>query len=157
MSEYVKYDCSDITDDQTLIEALQAMGWNTNQIEVHQNPVTLYGYHNDARPEKANIVIRRNHVGSVANDIGFLKLDNGSYQPIVSEYDTPTTGPRQRHGSFVDTVKNKYARITGEKCVAQITNTTIPRMKNQGIAGTPRNAQVSTVRVGNQVKIVLKY
>jgi len=157
VSEYVKYDCSDITDDQTLIEALQAMGWNTNQIEVHQNPVTLYGYHNDARPEKANIVIRRNHVGSVANDIGFLKLDNGSYQPIVSEYDTPTTGPRQRHGSFVDTVKNKYARITGEKCVAQITNTTIPRMKNQGIAGTPRNAQVSTVRVGNQVKIVLKY
>src|SRR6185436_4451141 len=157
MSEYVKYDCSDITDDQTLIEALQQMGWNTSEIEVHQNPVTLYGYHNDARPEKANIVIRRQNVGSSSNDIGFLKLDDGTYQPIVSEYDTSTSGPRQRSGHFVTDVKSKYARITGEKCVAQITNMTIPRMQQQGIAGTPRNAKVSTVRVGNQVQIKLTY
>jgi Protein of unknown function (DUF1257) len=61
-------------------------------VERHTIAVPLFGYQNDMRPEKAEIVVRRQYVGHASNDIGFV-LQGGRYKAIISEYDS------HRHGS----------------------------------------------------------
>jgi hypothetical protein len=68
-----------------LVEALASVGHRT--VEVHDQPQTLYGYQGDARREKAEVVIRRKHVGSASNDIGFARRADGTFEAIISEYD----------------------------------------------------------------------
>lgn len=69
-----------------LIKALEDLGFK-GQVEVHDTPVTLFGYRGDARPESAEIVLRRKHVGPASNDIGFKQLADGTWEAIISEYD----------------------------------------------------------------------
>lgn len=56
------------------------------EVEVHDLPQTLYDYHGGPRPEKAEIIIRRQHVGSMSNDVGF-RLKDGCYQAVISDHD----------------------------------------------------------------------
>jgi hypothetical protein len=72
-------------DSECLVEALGDMGYT--EVEVHETAQTLYGYHDDARKEKAHIIIRRKYVGASANDLGFLRNADGSYSQIVSDFD----------------------------------------------------------------------
>jgi hypothetical protein len=58
-------------DQQALIEALVAVGFSREQIEVHEEAVPLFGYQGDERPQRGHIVIRREHVGQAANDVGW--------------------------------------------------------------------------------------
>ncbi len=74
-----------ITDPDVLKQALDDLGFS--DIEVHASPQNLYGYQGDLRPEQAEIIIRRQHIGPASNDIGFHKLPDGSYEAIISEYD----------------------------------------------------------------------
>ena len=78
----------------SLLAALKEMGYTDEQLEVaadHKvNGLTLFGYHNDARPEKAVVCIPRKYVGHVSNDIGFM-WDGQAYQAIVSDYDQSAT------------------------------------------------------------------
>jgi uncharacterized protein (UPF0335 family) len=67
------------------------IGFAQNKIEVHETPVALVGYRNDVRNQTANIVLRKMHLGSSLNDIGFLETNLG-YQLIVSDYDQSTFG-----------------------------------------------------------------
>ena len=84
MSAYHEYETT-ITDGGHLAAALKAMGF---EIECHEAPQTLFGYHGDARPEKATIIIRQNHTGIAAsNDIGFVLGTDGKYRAVISEYD----------------------------------------------------------------------
>jgi hypothetical protein len=86
MSEYL--DCeTQIKDREELINALVDLGIAKSHIEVHNSPVALEGYQGDSRQQKAHIVIRRQHVGSASNDIGFEKTENGTYRAWVSAYD----------------------------------------------------------------------
>ena len=73
-------------DKDCLIAALKEMGYDT--VEDHEKAQNLYGYHGDMRNEKANIIVRRQYVGSAANDLGFVKKDDGTYGAIVSQYDS---------------------------------------------------------------------
>ncbi len=57
-------------------------------MEVHKEPVSLIGYHGDTRKEKANVIVRRVHVGPDAKDLGFVKKPGGTYAAIVSEFDS---------------------------------------------------------------------
>jgi hypothetical protein len=57
-------------------------------IETHEKAANLYGYQSDRREQKANIIIRRNHVGGFSNDLGFVKTADGTYQAIISDYDS---------------------------------------------------------------------
>src|SRR5581483_12511644 len=45
----------------------------------HDKPVHLYGYLGDARPETAEIVLRRFHIGRGSNDVGFKLGADGTY------------------------------------------------------------------------------
>lgn len=80
-----------LTDRDALIEALEAMGYR-GKIEVHEGPAALIGY--DGLPRQLNdqtvtaeVVIRRKHLWSAANDIGFARQPDGSYLAYISEYD----------------------------------------------------------------------
>ena len=76
---------TDLKDGKHLLAALTEMGF---KCESHEQPQTLMDWHGHERPQKANIIIRRNHTGLCAsNDVGFLKMSDGTYQAIVSDYD----------------------------------------------------------------------
>jgi len=92
-------------DEAALVDALMETGeWTRQQIEVHQVPQHLFGYRGDQRPETAHVIIRKKHVGSASNDIGFVKDDEGSYAAIISAYD------RGRYGEqWVGQLKGNYA------------------------------------------------
>lgn len=86
MSHYVECNPG-FKDQQALIEAIVAAGFERSQIEVHAETAALFGYHGDERPQRAHIVIRREHVGTAANDVGWERLPDGTYRAWISEYD----------------------------------------------------------------------
>src|SRR5271157_3264638 len=73
-------------DRDCLVEALKEMGYA--EVEVHDIATNLYGYHGDLRQQKANVIVRRKYVGTAANDLGFVKANDGTYTAIVSDYDS---------------------------------------------------------------------
>lgn len=75
-----------------LIKALSDKGFK--DVETHEEAVHLYGYQGDVRPETAEIVIRRQHVGSASNDIGFKRQEDGNYTAIISSYDRNRYSPK---------------------------------------------------------------
>ena len=93
MSEYVII-ATTFTDAGHLVEALTDLGFPRDTIEVHDRPVALSGYRGDARPERAEIVIRREYVGRGSNDLGFARQTDGTFRAIISEYDQRTPGAR---------------------------------------------------------------
>lgn len=96
MSQYVECQ-TEIRNLAALCRALQEMGWAVDEIEVHDHPAALYGYRSDERPEHAEVIIRRQYVGEMSNDIGFRRQADGCYAAIVSEYDQRQRG---RHGPY---------------------------------------------------------
>ncbi len=91
-----------------LAEALREMGY---EVETHEKPVGLYGYHGDLRPQKANVVVRRRHVGPSANDIGWEFNEDGTCTEHISEYD--------RGHTFKKVKQDKLAQTYAEKVVTQ--------------------------------------
>ena len=83
MSKYLLFDSECFADRRLLLAALADLGYG--EVEEGQ-ALTLYGYRGDARPETAEIVVRRRFVGSASNDLGFRRTAAG-YVPVISEYD----------------------------------------------------------------------
>jgi uncharacterized protein DUF1257 len=79
-----------LRDPELLAAALAAVGFAT--VETHDSPQTLYGYQGDARPERAEVIVRRRDIGRLSNDIGFRRREDGGFEAIISEYD------RSRYG-----------------------------------------------------------
>ena len=91
MSEYHEVK-TEYKDGEALVEALGELGYKT--VEVHETPQQLIDYRGnptryiDKSGDKANIIVRRQFVGSAANDLGFLRKPDGSYSAMISEYDS---------------------------------------------------------------------
>ena len=101
MSAYITL-MTPMVDQECLLAALADLGFDRGKVEVHETPVNLVGYQGDRRVQAANIVIRRQHVGSASNDVGFLHTATG-YQAHVSGYDHP------RYGSgWISQLKGRY-------------------------------------------------
>jgi hypothetical protein len=101
MSAYITL-ATPMIDQDCLLSALAEVGLDRSKLEVHETPVNLVGYQGDSRIQTANIVIRRRHVGSASNDIGFLRTPTG-YRAYVSGYDN------QRHGNdWLARLKDHY-------------------------------------------------
>ncbi len=83
MSKYLRFEEHILRDRRLLLAALADLGYT--EIE-EGGSLPLYGYQGDRRPETADIVVRRRHLGSASNDVGFARTPAG-YIPIVSEYD----------------------------------------------------------------------
>lgn len=83
MSKYLEFKEFLLKDRRLLLAALGDLGYP----EVEEGEaLPLYGYRGDRRPETAEIVVRRHHLGSASNDLGFARTPGG-FVPIVSEYD----------------------------------------------------------------------
>ena len=83
MSKYLVFQDYVLKDRRLLLAALADLGYT----EVEEGEaLPLYGYQGDRRPETAELVVRRRHLGSASNDLGFARTPAG-YVPIVSEYD----------------------------------------------------------------------
>ena len=65
----------------------------------------LYGYQGDQRPQRAHIVIRRQHIGSGVNHVGWERLPDGTYRAWISEYD----GRHRFSEHMQDRIKQEYA------------------------------------------------
>jgi hypothetical protein len=76
-----------LRDAATLAAALNTMGFST--VEVHDQPQSLHGYQGDVRRERAEVIIRRRHIGLLSNDIGFARRPDGTLEAVISAYDRP--------------------------------------------------------------------
>ncbi len=83
MSAYKEFDSIKFLNADCLVAALKELGF---QPEVGAT-LGLYGYKGDLRPEVAQIVIRRQQIGAMSNDVGFRWAGQG-FIPIVSEFDS---------------------------------------------------------------------
>lgn len=73
-----------------LVAALGELGFA--EVEVHDEPQALIGYLGDQRRQRAQVIIRRKHVGTASNDIGFVRRDDGTFEAIVSDFDRRAYG-----------------------------------------------------------------
>jgi hypothetical protein len=98
---------TNIKDADLLCDALKEMGFK--EVEKHEEPVNLVGYHGDTRNQTAEVVVRRKHVGSASNDIGFKKQDGG-FIAIISSYD------RSKYNeAWQNNLQKKYAELAIKK------------------------------------------
>ena len=125
MSEY-RSQTTTFKDRECLIEALVTMGYAREHIEVHETAQRLYGYHGDLREQKANVIVRRQHVGSAANDIGWEKLSDGTYKQHISDFDSGKHNAKWLAGlktnysekNLIKTAKKQGFKYLGKKVVA---------------------------------------
>jgi len=82
MSAYKRFDTIQFLNAGCLVKALKEMGYAVE----FGKALHLYGYEGKARPETAQIVVRRQHIGHLSNDLGFA-WNGQAFVPIISEYD----------------------------------------------------------------------
>lgn len=107
MSKYLTYPDLVFKDRRLLIAALADLGYE--RIEEGER-LPLFGYRGDQRPETAEIVVRRQYVGSASNDLGFTRTEHG-YVPIVSDYDQRTL----HGGRFLVKLRTAYSERVVEE------------------------------------------
>lgn len=86
MSKYSEIATS-FSDPELLIAALTAVGFRNIRNHVG-DPQPLTGFQGDKRKNLADIIIPRREVGSMSNDLGFSRGADGTFQLIVSDYDS---------------------------------------------------------------------
>ena len=108
-------------DRAALVAALGRLGFK-DKVEVYQEAKSLYGYQGDRREQQAHIIIRRQHVGLAANDIGFQRQSDGTYRAWVSEFDHRQNGYNE---AWMGKLKQAYgvekARAEAKKRGYQVT------------------------------------
>lgn len=116
MSAYITLS-TPITDRESLIAALVDCGFDRETIEQHDQAVALVGFEGTAREVRAHLVIRRRHVGSSSNDIGFEHTETG-YRFHVSDYDRSRFGAswmKQLQAGYGAHYSAKLERLAAEE------------------------------------------
>ena len=131
MSTYRK-STTNCKDRECLIDALVEMGYARENIEVHDIAQQLYDYHGkatrytDNAGDKANVIVRRQFVGSAANDLGFkLNSQTGTYDAIISQFDSGKHNAKWLSGlktnysekNLIKTCKKQGFKYLGKKTV----------------------------------------
>ena len=121
MSKYLTFTEIVFKDEALLLAALADLGYT----EVERGEaLPLYGYQGDQRAERAQLVVRRKHLGRASNDLGFARTEQG-YTPLISEYDQRTllAGhflPRLRTAYHERVVKELQRQLRGSlRCEQQ--------------------------------------
>lgn len=131
MSKYLTFTDVVFTNRALLLATLADLGYA--QIEEGES-LALYGYRGDERAERAQLVVRRRHIGSASNDLGFAHNHEG-YTPIISEYDQRTL----HGGKFLARLRTAY----NERVVGQM---------KERLRGTLRREQQ-----GSTIKLKIRY
>lgn len=117
MSEYHAQK-TEYKDGAALVEALKDSGYA--EVEVHDVATQLYDWHGrkttylDKSGDKANIIVRRHIVGGAANDLGFRKTADGTYEAIVSQYDSG-----KHNAKWFQNLKRSYVEKVDMKTAAK--------------------------------------
>lgn len=95
MSRYLIQRALPVTmdDEMALVVALKKLSIPFERAKAGQT-LPLYGYQGNARKERARVVIRREHIGGMTNDLGFNPR-TGSV--VISEYDNVDKPGRGLH------------------------------------------------------------
>ncbi|MDB9371037.1 DUF1257 domain-containing protein [Nodularia spumigena CS-586/05] len=124
-------------DQSCLVEALQRFGFFPM---LHDKTVNLYGWHGDKREQVAHIVVPRNQISSVSNDLGFF-WNGTEYECLISEYDQGAEMAQAVQGlgaNFFSKLQHEYIKLYLLKLATQIGGEVIE---------TKRKGSVTTVRV----------
>lgn len=103
MSAYVVLTCEFVVDKEILCQALTKLGL---KYEEYANAAPLTGWGNDLRPQKAEIVVRKEQLNQkytkMSNDLGFKwNAKESRYDIICSDYD--------RNMKMDERIKQAYA------------------------------------------------
>jgi hypothetical protein len=131
MSKYLTFTEIVFPDRALLCQALAACGFT--QVEEGAS-LTLYGYRGDARPETGQLVVRRQHLGRYANDLGFTHTPAG-YVPIISEYDQS----QLQGGQFLTRLRTAYHEAAAQRLALQL------------------KGSVARQQVGQTIKLTIRY
>lgn len=126
MSHYAEMKCDFLQKNEADMVAALEMVFGEGNVEVHEKGAALYGYQGDNRAEAGpksknyappcHVIIRRKHVGSAANDIGYRRNEEGGYEAYVSDYDSTATFPEKKR----NLVAQEYAAsVASRKLKAQ--------------------------------------
>lgn len=115
MSAYKKFDDIQFRDLGLLKKALEELGFAVLE---EGEALPLYGYQDDLRPERAQLVIRRQYLTSASNDLGFVKTEKG-YLPVVSEYDERVL----LEGKFLPRLRTAYSLRVVEQVTQRMRGT----------------------------------
>jgi len=116
MSAYIRL-ATPMIDRECLLDALADMGFGQGKVEVNASAVPLVGYEGTPRSTTAEVVIRREHVGSASNDLGFVRTPTG-FTAIVSDYDRRRFGEswlRDLHARYEHHARRKEERLAAEE------------------------------------------
>ena len=115
MSKYLQFPDVVFKNRESLLAALADCGY----IRVEEGTaLPLYGYHGDRRAETAELVVRRQHIGSASNDLGFTLTPQG-FVPIISEYDRAT----MHKGKFLAILRTAYHEHAAQKLATSLHGT----------------------------------
>jgi hypothetical protein len=92
-----------LRDPEILVRALAEVG--LTKVERHAQAQALVGYRGDQRAQKAEIIVRRKHIGRLSNDLGFARQADGSYEAIISDFDR-----RRFDQAWLDRLAHAYGR-----------------------------------------------
>jgi hypothetical protein len=152
-------------DEASLLAALSDLGFAGDRVEVHSEAVALVGYGGEARAQRAHIVVRRQHVGTSSNDIGFERTPTG-YRAHVSEYDAQSYG-----AGWMSRLRSRYDehhRVALERLAAEERRREEERRaaERRALVEAQRQAihekakklgyRVEEAREGEQVRLVLR-
>jgi hypothetical protein len=101
MSQYLNIE-TQIVSAEHLIRALHDLGFD--DVEVHQTAQPLRGWIGDRRKNTAEIIIRKKHVGTASNDIGFKWGPLGRFTAIISDFDKRDYG-----AAWLNLLTQRYA------------------------------------------------
>ena len=109
MSKYMRVETvfkDESTLQQALTDVCQGRGIQFEQGQA----LTLYGYRGKARAETGDYVIRRKFVGRAANDLGFARKADGTFEAVISEFDS-----RHEGMSILNEVRQRYTHLQVSK------------------------------------------
>ncbi len=73
-----------------IVLALRDLGFPV--VELDETGRSLVGWQGDRRAERAQVIVRREHIGEQSNDIGFARGHDGTFVALNSEFDREHCG-----------------------------------------------------------------
>jgi hypothetical protein len=159
MSAYITL-MTPMVDTECLLAALADVGFGQDRVEVHEQPAQLVGYEGLERKQQAELVIRKRHVGSASNDLGFLRTPTG-YQLIVSDYDQRSYGTpwlQKVNGRYQEHARLKQERLAeAERQRLEEQRRQLVEAQRQSIHEKARKLgyRVQETREGDKLRLVL--
>ncbi|MBD2471430.1 DUF1257 domain-containing protein [Nostoc sp. FACHB-145] len=136
MSHFSKIEVK-FKDQSCLVEALQRFGFYP---QIHDKQVHLYSYRGDKREQTAHIVVPRNQISSLSNDLGFF-WNGTEYECLISEYDQGAGLAKAGQGlgrNFLPKLQQEYINLYLPKLALQM---------GGEVVQTETHGSVTTVRV----------